>query len=115
MYSFEIEFNRIKRDNILYCHRAIYVSGICIVAKNDKFGNFYFSKYIKKRIGNFLNVCGSNQYPELCPAKNKVTLYIHNFPKFPTLNNPYEKSLGDSGWEFIEHIKIKNICDEKTF
>jgi hypothetical protein len=112
MYSFEIEFNRIKMDTELVAHQSIYVSGICILAKNNKFGGFYFSKYIKSKVGKFHNVCGSNRYPSLQPIKDKVLLKIEGFPRNPTIDNPYEKSLGESGLEYIKHIQIKNITKQ---
>lgn len=109
MYSFEIEYNKVKIDIYLLEHQSLYVSGICIVAKNDKYGQFYFSKYIKEKEGMFRNVCGSNRYPSLQPRGSKVILKIEDFPKYPVINNPYEKSLREKGLEYIKHIMIKNI------
>ena len=109
MYNFEIHFNQIKPTTPLVCIKAVYISGICVVAKNSKFGNFYFSKYIKKLKGKFKQTCGSNKYPYLNAENKKVVLQITNFPIYPVLDNVYQHSLGEKGIEFLQHITIKNI------
>jgi len=101
MYNFDIVFSEYQTKNVfLEDIQRLCVSGICIVAKNDKFGGFYFSKYIDKRIGNFRNVCGSNNYPTLKPQRKNVILHIKNFPHAPVLETT----------QYQPHIMIKNIC-----
>lgn len=47
MCSFDIVFKKyIRTSPELQDIKSIYVSGICIMAKNSKVGDFYISKYI---------------------------------------------------------------------
>ncbi len=100
-YSFEIIFDKHDRSSpFLEDVQGIFVSKICIVAKKQKFGKFYFSKYIKKSTGKFRHSAGSNAYPILFPVK-QVILFIENFPSYPVFTN-----------KIMEHkpfLKIKNI------
>jgi hypothetical protein len=109
MYDFKIHFTPVKPTTSLVCIKAVYVSGICIVAKNSKFGDFYFSKYIKSIQGKFKHVCGSVRYPYLNTQGKKVILQITNFPVYPSLDNIYQNSLGEIGLEFLQHITIKDV------
>lgn len=100
MYSFDIVFSDYETQSVFLDDvQRVYVSGVCIIAKNQKFGGLYFSKYIAKRIGNFRYVCGSNNYPTLKAQGKQVTLHIKNFPHLPVLQTTQE------------HIAIKNICE----
>lgn len=100
MYSFEIHFNPYKRVNggLTGC-RTICVSAICIYAKNNKFGQFYKSKYVEEQKGKFDKIAGSHSYPILW-SKKPVILKITNFPKKPVLYN---------NGEYHKHIQLKNI------
>lgn len=84
-YSFEIHFDKYNRTTCLSDMRRIVVSGITIVAKNNKVGGLYFSKYVKSRNGNFSKVAGSIAYPILFTSCDKVVLKIEDFPKPPIL------------------------------
>lgn len=114
MYTFEIHFNQVKETTPLVCIQSVYVSNICIVAKNNKVGGFYFSKYITSKKGTFKHICGSVRYPHL-NTESKVILEIKNFPTYPSLDNPYQDSLGAKGLEFLQHIILKDIklCSSK--
>jgi hypothetical protein len=113
MYNFIIEFNPYSRLNGgLNDTRTIYVSGICIVAKNQKFGKAYHSPYIKHMDGSFAKVAGSNSYPLLWPVvgpkkkkkRGTVTLHIKGFPRYPKFDLDQKKCE-----EYYPHITIKNI------
>lgn len=83
-YNFELTIKKYKRSNgCLEDIRAVYINGICIVAKNLKHGGFYFSSYIAKRDGKFFHVAGSVQYPILFPKTDEVVLKIEGFPQNP--------------------------------
>lgn len=85
-YSFEIDFKKFNRTNpTLEDVQAIYVSGICIMAKNSKYGNFYKSKYVKEVKGKFANGAGSHSYPILYPVKD-TKIIVQDFPKEPKLD-----------------------------
>lgn len=104
MYSFQIEFQQYKQTNpTLENIQAVFVSGICIVSKNDKFGKFYFAKCVKNVSGRFKHVAGSERYPTLYPQTKSVVLTIKGFKKYPVL----------AVNEYQSHIQIKNICVEQ--
>jgi hypothetical protein len=107
MYSFQIIFDQYTRTSpVLEDVRGVYVSGICIAAKNDKRGQIYISKHVKNVQGKFLYIAGSERYPILYPKSKSVILTVTGFPKFPILLvNEYQG-----------HITIKNVCldDEKN-
>jgi hypothetical protein len=100
-YNFEIHFERYQQTSCLNDVRAIYVSGICIAAKNQKFGKPYISKYVKNVLGAFLFVAGSERYPTLYPKNKAVVLTLEGFPHYPVLNVT----------EHQTHITIKNVCE----
>lgn len=104
-YNFKIVFKKYFRTSpTLQDVRSVYVSDICIVAKNSKHAQFYFSKYVSRLAGKFSNVAGSVRYPILYPIKNKVTIHVENFPKKPILE------------EFNEHqnfISIEDITENE--
>lgn len=84
-YNFKIHVKPFKNTSpYLQEVRSIYVSGICIVAKNSKEGCFYYSKYAIKEQGNFHYVAGSIKYPALLP-KTRVIIKVTNFPRKPNL------------------------------
>ncbi len=86
LYSFDIEFKKYKRTNpTLEDVKFIFVSGICIACKEDKYGGFYFSKYIKQIKGRFAYCAGSHSSPALYPIKD-ATISVTNFPKEPKLD-----------------------------
>lgn len=88
-YSFKIVMTR--PTHISETTRSIYVSGVCIIAKNSKFsGALYQSKYIKKVWGKFRRVAGSNSYPVLSPLYEKATILVTNFPNNPKLETVKE-------------------------
>jgi len=110
MYSFTIEFDRYKRTSpTLQDVSSIVVSGITIYSKNNKFGKFTKSKYVKKQEGLFMNVAGSNSYPVLMPIQDKVLLHIEGFPKEPKLEGPHiaDKSMNDD--YIFDHIRLTNV------
>lgn len=103
-YNFKIVFKKYKRTSpILQDVRSIYVSDICVVAKNSKHGQFYFSKYVSHLSGRFFNVAGSVRYPILYPIKNKVTIHVENFPKKPIL---------EEFDEYTDFISIEDISEK---
>ncbi len=72
MYSFELHFESYKRlPGCLEDTRRVYVSNICIVAKNNKYHQFYFSDYVTKMKGKFEPVTGSHNYPQLSNTNAK--------------------------------------------
>ncbi len=85
-YSFVIDFKKfVRKSPVLEDVQAIYVSGICIVAKNSKYGDFYKSKYVKEVKGKFAYGAGSHSSPILYPIKD-TQIIVHNFPKEPKLD-----------------------------
>lgn len=108
MYSFELHFAKHKPAWLLADTQALYVSGICLAAKNAKYGQFYFSKYIKSMKGTFAKVAGSHSYPMLFPNGNKVVLYVENFPKYPKL------IFNELETKWKTHITIENIQYNKS-
>lgn len=85
-YSFKLVFKKyLRKSPSLQDVRSIYVSDICIVAKNSKHGGFYFSKYVSKITGKFHYAAGSVRYPILFPIKDKVVIQVEGFPKKPIL------------------------------
>jgi hypothetical protein len=90
-YSFVINFRKyIRKIPQLEDVKAIYVSGVCIIAKNSKYGDFYKSKYVKQVKGKFAYGAGSHASPILYPTKD-TQIIVHNFPKKPELDfNDYD-------------------------
>lgn len=105
MYSFELHFESYSRNTSLTDTRRVYVSNICIVAKNNKYHQFYFSDYVTRMKGKFAPVAGSHSYPILMPRSKKVILYVENFPVEPKINSFRE--ICDK--YILPHLSIKNI------
>ena len=101
MYSFQIVFEQYTRTfPTLEDVGRIVVSGVCLIAKNDKRGQIYISKHVKNVQGKFLYIAGSERYPMLYPKSKTVILTVAGFPKYPILLvNEYQG-----------HITIKNVC-----
>lgn len=86
IYSFVIDFKKfVRKSPVLEDVQAIYVSGICIMAKNSKYGDIYKSKYVKEVKGKFAYSAGSHSSPILYPVKD-TQIFVHNFPKEPKLD-----------------------------
>lgn len=78
-YSFTIVVKPYERENCtLDDMRSIYSGSTCIVAKNNKHGGLYISKFAKIIKGSFVKVAGSVRYPILI-AKNEVHIRVSNF------------------------------------
>lgn len=107
-YNFKIHVKPFKRTSpYLQDVKNIYVSGICIVAKNSKEGGFYYSEYATKEQGNFHNVAGSIKYPALLP-KTRVVIKVTNFPRKPNLQldmPEYKDYISISDIQEIDNIK----------
>lgn len=100
-YSFDLVFD-IKKFYYPLETSSIYVSGICVIAKNSKFGDLYKSKYVNEIKGRICNIAGSHQYPILTSKKNLI-IKINNFPKYPLLSDSINHPASYTSWE------IKNI------
>jgi hypothetical protein len=104
-YDFDVVFVQNKIES-LYTDvtKSIYVSDICIVAKNQKVGGLYFSKYVDEKIGKFQHVAGSWNYPILYVSGgkvgDKVMLRVKDFPKKPIFKTDKNVSI------IIKNIKI---------
>jgi hypothetical protein len=107
MYNFEIVFEKHKRTSpTLQDIQSIYVSGICICAKNNKFGKFYFNeRYIKNVSGKFYHVAGSVRYPILFPQSDKVVISVRDFPRKPDLQKD------DLDTQYKPFIYLQNITN----
>jgi hypothetical protein len=101
-YSFEIEvkFGYVP-EHWIYELRKIVVRNTTIIAKNEKHGGLYRSKYIQSIAGTFVYVCGTVQYPILSPRKKSVLIKVAGFPKKPQA-------------EDNEAYCIKNIVQENN-
>lgn len=108
-YSFKIQIKPFSvKSPYLETIRRIYVSNICIVAKNSKEGGIYLSNYAKIIQGRFFYVAGSVRYPILVP-KGHITIKVKDFPFKPcfTWNHMGAK-------EYINYLSITDIQEYDT-
>lgn len=99
MYNFDLVIDKYERKwPALQDVQSVVVSGICLVAKNKKYGGFYYSKYIKNKRGNFLYGAGSHNWPILY-TNGKVILKVKDFPVEPIITLT----------EHQQYVSIQNI------
>lgn len=102
LYSFDIVFEKYERRvPVLDDVRGVYVNNICIISKQNKFGKFYKSKFVKDIKGRFEYSAGSNSSPILYPKNRRVVIAVEGFASYPELTMP-----------LLEHkpfLSIKNV------
>lgn len=85
-YNFQITIKQYERSSpTLHDMRVVRATGICIVAKNSKFGGLYLHPKAKIVKGRFEHVAGSNSYPILYPKSKEVVIEVTDFERFPEI------------------------------
>jgi hypothetical protein len=110
MYKCKLHIGKVTiTAGLLECVKAIYINNKCIVAKNNKFGNFYFSPYVKNITGKFEKVACSNSSPRLLAKTKEVILDLEGFNEIPKLNSHFHSSLIGFDEKYLSHIYITDI------